>query len=125
MKEVDFGENKVLAPVDFGTRILALTEASVISVPYHRNISGNSFVIKQFLNTDLDQVHNELISNNIHYVIVGNSQQSKAFKLHSEKKSFFNQLDNNQLPNWLIEIYRKNGTAVFQLTAPTEGKEYE
>ncbi|WP_133152946.1 hypothetical protein [Vibrio breoganii] len=121
LAEIDLTNKKVLAPVDFGTRLLALTNASVISVPYHRNINGNTLIIELFLNMDLKAVKKTLLENNVTHVIIGDSQQSKALKIHSDKDSFINQLDRAELPNWLTELYRENGIAVFQLTASMEG----
>ncbi|GAM65761.1 hypothetical protein JCM19232_2837 [Vibrio ishigakensis] len=35
---------------------MAVTEAKVVSAPYHRNIRGNKLMIDTFLDTDIENV---------------------------------------------------------------------
>ncbi|GEM81027.1 hypothetical protein [Vibrio superstes] len=123
--EINFDNEKILAPIDFGTRILALTKANIVSLPYHRNIKGNSNMIEIFISTNLDYVKKEIINNKITHIIIGDAQQSKVLKILSSENSFINKLDRGELPPWLLRIYKQNGLRVFKIKERTEGVTHE
>jgi hypothetical protein len=58
----------VLAPIDAGSHLLALTPHSVLAAPYHRNNHGNRVALDAFL-SEPDSARRILRANNVTYVV--------------------------------------------------------
>jgi hypothetical protein len=107
----------VLAPIEFGAPVLALTNNKIIAAPYHRNINGNSIAIELFRSTDSKFIKNIIKKKGIDFVMVGEDGASYLISQKSNEHSFLNQLMNNKAPHWLslveetpngVKLYRVN-----------------
>jgi hypothetical protein len=104
LKENKVTNSKILSGIESGTKILALTDNSIVAAPYHRNILGNSSMIKTYLETDLNKVKDYLTSNDIDYIIINNDSQLKIIQKESLNGSFINILQQNTIPPWITKI---------------------
>ncbi len=110
--------SKILAPIDYGAKIIALTNNQIISAPYHRNIKGNKLSIDIFTAIDLENVYQKLQTNHINYIMFGIHSTSRLFSIYSDKSSFINQLYNEKYPGWLKLIeHNDQGFFLFKVNA--------
>lgn len=107
---------KILAPIEYGAPILALTNNHIVAAPYHRNIQGNTLAIQLFTSIDLPFVQQSIIKHQFDYIVIGRSHHSDLLLTRSDKNSFINQLTRSALPDWLALIEsHKNGTMIFEV----------
>lgn len=110
--------SKILAPIDYGAKIITLTNNQIISAPYHRNIKGNKLSIDIFTTTDLGKAYQKLQTNHINYIMFGIHSTSRLFSIYSDKSSFINQLYNEHYPPWLTLIeHNAQGFFLFKVNA--------
>lgn len=108
--------SKILAPIDYGAKIITLTNNQIISAPYHRNIKGNKLSIDIFTATDLDKAYQKLQKNHINYIMFGIHSTSRLFSIYSDKSSLINQLYNDHYPLWLTLIeHNEQGFFLFKV----------
>lgn len=106
----------VLAPIEFGAPVLALTNNKIISAPYHRNIKGNSIAIELFSSTDLKFIKNIIQNKGVDFVMVGEDGSSNLISQKSNEHSFLNQLMNNKAPHWLSLVEKTpNGVKLYRV----------
>ncbi len=96
--------SKILAPIDYGAEIIALTNNRVISAPYHRNIKGNQLAVDIYTATDLNNAYRKLEINHINYIMFGTHTTSQVYSRYSDKSSLINQLYNGQYLSWLTLV---------------------
>ncbi|MCE0494140.1 hypothetical protein [Vibrio salinus] len=107
---------KILAPLDYGAKIIALTNNQVIAAPYHRNIRGNRLAVQLFTSTNQPACYQKLKANHINYIMFGPYSASRIFSIYSDKDALINQLYNGHIPPWLTLIeHTENGFFLFKV----------
>ncbi|EPZ8238331.1 hypothetical protein ACXWGB_002125 [Vibrio fluvialis] len=110
-------DNKsILASIDYGAPLLALTHNKVFSAPYHRNINGNLLFINIMLNTSSNDAF-DILSNNLVDIIVLDLN-SPQVKLLMDKKSdscLLSSLIGSTPPKWADKIYSDNGLLIYNV----------
>lgn len=117
IRNLKIENKKVFASMDDGAEILALTNNSIISAPYHRNINGNLLFINTLLSeSDIDSLK-KLTNENIDIFIFNkNDNQNKLILNGASDKSLINRLISGTPPNWLLPIIEdKDGFSVYEL----------
>lgn len=110
--------SKILAPFDYGAKILAETNNRIISAPYHRNIHGNQLTVELYTSSNLDSVRQRLLTHHIDYIMFGPHSTSQIFSVYSEKSSFINQLYAGKYPLWLTLVeHNEQGYFLFKVEA--------
>lgn len=104
LKNNQIKQTTVLAPIEYGSMLLAKSDNRILSAPYHRNIEGNKLVIDIFTSTDLAYVKRELNKYKIGAIVIGEKKQSRLIEKNSQEKSFANSLLKGQFPRWIIKL---------------------
>lgn len=101
----------ILAPIDLGAGIIALTDNNTLAAPYHRNIRGNTEAIKFFIANDDSQAIKILKENKIDYVISQNSFLELMQELHPKEKDLLaKKIYENQLQEEkFLQLIDENG----------------
>ncbi|WP_394152168.1 hypothetical protein [Vibrio maritimus] len=110
-------EHKILTSLETASPILALTENSVISGPYHRNVNGNTKAIEAFSTHTSAVLANSLKQQNISLIIVDKRDpQLSMIAKATPPTSLVNMLLSGQVPEWLSYVDgNEQGLAVYQL----------
>lgn len=104
LKRNNIKGNAILAPIDYGAPILALTDNKIIAAPYHRNIIGNSTMIEIFSSTNMRFVRSSIYENKFDYIMLGEDGSSNILLDNSKSNSFVNKLNDGNIPEWLSLI---------------------
>jgi len=90
----------VLAPIDAGSHLLALTQMSALAAPYHRNNHGNRTALDAFL-AEPDAARSILIANHVSYVMTcAGLKETRALALRAPH-GLAAALVSGDAPNWL------------------------
>ncbi len=109
-------QQTILAPIEFGAPILALTNNHVFSAPYHRNTTANQWVIEQFIATDYLAIKQQLFEHDVNYLLLGGDGASRLMSKESPPSSFINQLLNQAPFDWLELIDTSdNGVLLYKI----------
>lgn len=102
----------VLAPIDAGSHLLALTPHSVLAAPYHRNNHGNRTALDAFL-AEPDVAQQILRANDVTYVaICPGLTETNALEPRAPQ-SLAAALIRGEPPNWLKALPRNGAYQVF------------
>lgn len=66
----------ILAPVDYGSKILTFTDNRIISAPYHRNIRGNTISVNIFISDSEEKACQLLRDKRIDYIVLSEGGNS-------------------------------------------------
>ncbi|WP_159738830.1 hypothetical protein [Vibrio atypicus] len=102
LKSNNVEKSKILAPIDFGASVIALTDNSVISAPYHRNIDGNIEMIHLFSSKANEHLKRELKRKEFDYVLIGKDRSTRILLNVGEEDSLVNLLFYDNGPSWLV-----------------------
>ncbi|HDR0627125.1 hypothetical protein ABWH65_07670 [Pasteurella multocida] len=110
-------ERNILAPVDLGAPILAGTDNTIISAPYHRNIQGNLDVFDFFLFSDNKSAKEILEKYSIDYVLLDGGFFDYFSKNYSDNSMLIKLFKNENIPAYLeyigsngfIKLYKYKG----------------
>lgn len=102
----------VLAPIDAGSHLLALTPHGVLAAPYHRNNRGNRAALDAFL-AEPDVARQILRANHVTYVMTCAGLNETGALAARAPKGFAAQLTRGEAPSWLKPLPRKGPFQVF------------
>ncbi|WP_261815998.1 hypothetical protein [Vibrio gallicus] len=107
----------ILTGIETGSKILATSDNHIIAAPYHRNIAGNTHMIKAFLETDMTQSQLQLQQLSIDYILIGHDKQLDVIKRKASPDALLIRLQQGQLPQWLARVTppSDNGYQLFQV----------
>jgi hypothetical protein len=97
----------VLAPIDAGSHLLALTPHSVLAAPYHRNNHGNRVALDSFL-APTDEARAIVIANGARYVAICSGLGETAVLGARAPRSLAAALVDDRIPDWLQPIPAAN-----------------
>lgn len=103
----------ILAPIDLGSHILALTNHSVIAAPYHRNNSGNLLAVDFFIADETDG-RAILSKNKVDYIVLCPGMAEVKDYSAVSRGSVAWKLEHDQIPSWL-EYVNVGGNALIVL----------
>lgn len=107
---------KIMTSVEVGAILLALSDNSIISAPYHRNINGNLLSIESFISHDIKSTLRALHDNRIDYIIVDKRDPHiKILSDNSTNHSLINLLLNNKPPNGISVMTSNNNLTIYSL----------
>ncbi len=95
----------ILSGIETGAPVLAKTNNKIIAAPYHRNITGNSFLIGVMLEEDPEIAKRKIIDKNIDIIVIGNDPHLSLLNQSASDGSFVKVLYGNDVPVWLDMIY--------------------
>jgi hypothetical protein len=102
----------VLAPIDAGSHLLALTPHSVLAAPYHRNNHGNRVALDAFL-SEPDVARQILRANNVTYVVTCRGLKETNALAARAPQGLAAALTAGKTPNWLRVLPRNGPYQVF------------
>jgi hypothetical protein len=110
-------DNKsILASIDYGSPLLALTHNKVFSAPYHRNINGNLLFINIMLNTSSNDAFDTLSNNLVDIIVLDlNSPQVKLLMDKKSDSCLLSSLIGSTPPKWADKIYSDNGLLIYKV----------
>ena len=93
---------RIMAPIDLGSHILAYTPHAVVGAPYHRNQQGllDTF---HFFNEPIDQARDILDARGIGLVVICPSMREIRGLVDHTPDSFISLFAENKLPAWLVD----------------------
>jgi hypothetical protein len=93
---------RIMAPVDLGSHILAYTPHAVVGAPYHRNQQGllDTF---HFFNEPIEQARAILDARGISLVVICPSMHEVRGLVDHTPDSFVSLFAANRLPGWLVD----------------------
>ncbi len=102
----------VLAPIDAGSHVLALTPHSVLAAPYHRNNHGNRAALDAFL-SEPDVARRVLRANHVTYVVTCAGLKETDALAARAPNGLAAALTRGETPNWLKPLPRNGPFQVF------------
>ncbi len=117
LKDNGIGSHTILSGIETGAPVLAKTNNSIIAAPYHRNITGNSFLIEVMLEEDLRLVERKIIDKSIDIIVVGNDPHLLILKNSAGEEAFIKKLYSTDTPAWLEIVHDdiESGYRVFRV----------
>lgn len=109
--------SNILAPFDFGPRILLLTPHSVLATSHHRNDQAMADQIRIFISAP--NVARELLeAHNIRYIVTCDGEAELASYAKKHPEGLWAQLVKGQKPDWLQSVHiRDNGLRIWRVAA--------
>ena len=107
----------VLAPIDQGGAILALTHHSVVATPIHRDVHGNRFAFKILL-ADPAAAHALLAGSGVTYIAWCPGAAENRTLAREAPAGLLARLMRDEPIGWLEVIPRAGGLAVYRLRQP-------
>ena len=107
--------SNILAPLDFGPRILLLTPHSVLATSHHRNDQAMADQIRIF--TSAPGVARDLLeAHNIRFVVVCDAEPELALYAKKQPDGLWAQLVKGRKPEWLQPVHiRDNGLHIWRI----------
>ena len=107
--------SNILAPLDFGPRILLLTPHSVLATSHHRNDQAMADQIRIF--TSAPGVARDLLeAHNIRFVVVCDAEPELALYAKKQPDGLWAQLVKGRKPEWLQPVHiRDNGLRIWRI----------
>jgi hypothetical protein len=102
----------VLAPIDAGSHLLALTPHSVLAAPYHRDNHGNRAALDAFL-AEPEVARQILRANRVTYVMTCAGLNETGALAARAPNGLAAELIRGEAPNWLKPLPRKGPFQVF------------
>ncbi|MEH6826905.1 hypothetical protein [Parasphingorhabdus sp.] len=108
--------SNILAPFDFGPRILLLTPHNVLATSHHRNDQAMADQIRIF--TSAPDVASALLeAHNIRYIVACEAEPELAIYAKKNPEGLWAQLVKGQKPDWLQPVHiRDNSLVVWRVT---------
>lgn len=109
--------SNILAPFDFGPRILLLTPHSVLATSHHRNDQAMADQIRIFISAP--NVARELLeAHNIRYIVTCDGEAELVSYAKKHPEGLWAQLVKGQKPDWLQSVHiRDNGLRIWRVAA--------
>jgi hypothetical protein len=108
--------SNILAPFDFGPRILLLTPHNVLATSHHRNDQAMADQIRIFTSAP-DVASGLLEAHNIRYIVACEAEAELAIYAKKHPEGLWAQLVKGQKPDWLQPVHiRDNSLIVWRVT---------
>ncbi|AMO70949.1 hypothetical protein [Sphingorhabdus sp. M41] len=109
--------SNILAPFDFGPRILLLTPHSVLATSHHRNDQAMADQIRVFISAP-DVARGMLEAHNIRYIVTCDGEAELASYAKKHPDGLWALLVREQKPDWLQSVHiRDNSLRIWRVTA--------
>jgi len=107
--------SNILAPFDFGPRILLLTPHSVLATSHHRNDRAMADQIRIF--TSAPAVARELLeAHNIRFIVTCDDETELALYAKKQPEGLWSQLAEGRKPDWLQPVHiRDTGLQIWRI----------
>lgn len=99
--------SNMLAPFDFGPRILLLTPHNVLATSHHRNDQAMADQIRIFTSTP-DVARGLLEAHNIRYIVACDGEAELALYAKKQPDGLWARLSKGQKPGWLQSVYLRD-----------------
>ena len=111
--------SSIVAPLDFGPRILLLTPHSVLATSHHRNDKAMADQIRIFISAP-DVAREILEARNIGYIVACKDEAELEFYAKKHPEGLWGKLVKDQQPDWLQPVHIK-GTGLTVWKVRTKG----
>jgi hypothetical protein len=109
--------SNILAPFDFGPRILLLTPHSVLATSHHRNDQAMGDQIRIFTSAP-DVTRGILEAHNIRYIVACDDEAELAIYAKKHPDGLWARLAEEKKPDWLQSVHiRDNGLRIWRVAA--------
>jgi len=109
--------SNILAPFDFGPRILLLTPHNVLATSHHRNDQAMADQIRIFTSTP-DMARGLLDAHNIRYIVACEAEPELAIYAKKHPEGLWGQLVSGQSPDWLQSVYIRDNSLIIWRVVP-------
>lgn len=99
--------SNILAPFDFGPRILLLTPHAVLATSHHRNDGAMANQISIFTSAP-DVARGLMDDHNIEYIIACDGEAELALYADKHPEGLWGQLDTGRKPDWLQAVHLRD-----------------
>lgn len=109
--------SNILAPFDFGPRILLLTPHSVLATSHHRNDRAMGDQIRIFISPP-DVARSLLEAHNIRYIVACDEEAELAIYAKKHPEGLWARLAKDKKPDWLQSVHiRDNSLRIWRVAA--------
>ncbi|ATW02534.1 hypothetical protein [Sphingorhabdus sp. YGSMI21] len=109
--------SNILAPFDFGPRILLLTPHSVLATSHHRNDQAMGDQIRIFTASP-DEARPLMEAHNIRYIVTCDGEAELGIYAKKHPDGLWAGLAKDEKPDWLQSVHiRDNGLRIWRVTA--------
>ena len=109
--------SNILAPFDFGPRILLMTPHGVLATSHHRNDKAMADQIRIFISTP-DVAREILEAHDIRYIVVCDDEVELEFYAKKHPEGLWAQLVKGKKPDWLQPVHlRDNSLTIWRVAA--------
>ncbi|QXO16842.1 hypothetical protein [Vibrio ostreae] len=117
LNELNITNKNILTSIDYGAKIISLTNNNIYSAPYHRNIDGNLFLIETMQSDISKETYNKIKKHKVEIILIDvNDEQTKIISRKSSDSSLINNLIKGKNPNWTKKIYSDdNGIMIYSI----------
>jgi len=105
----------MVADVDYGPFLLALTPHSVVAAPYHRAFGGIRTIHRLFTASP-DDAHAMLMKLGATYLAICAPRRPPGLSDTQAEASFYGHLKSGEVPNWLEPLNAASAFAVYRVT---------
>lgn len=109
--------SNILAPFDFGPRILLLTPHSVLATSHHRNDQAMADQIRIFTSSP-DVARGLIEAHNIGYIIACDGEAELAIYAKRHPKGLWARLANGEQPDWLQSVHIRDNRLIVWRVMP-------
>ena len=103
--------SNMVAPFDFGPRILLLTPHSVLATSHHRNDKAMADQIRLFTSAP-DAARQILEAHDIHYIVVCDDEAELDIYAENHPEGLWAQLTKGQRPDWLQPVHIRDNRLI-------------
>jgi hypothetical protein len=103
--------SNILAPLDFGPRILLLTPHGVLATSHHRNDQAMADQIRIFTSAP-DIARGLLEAHNIRYIVACEGEAELAIYAKKHPEGLWGRLVNDHRPDWLQPVQIRDNSLV-------------
>ena len=109
--------SNILAPFDFGPRILLLTPHSVLATSHHRNDQAMADQIRIFTSPP-DVAHRLLEAHNIRYIVACEAEVELAIYMKKHPEGLWSQVVADRKPDWLQPVHIRDNSLIIWRVIP-------
>lgn len=109
--------SNLLAPFDFGPRILLLTPHSVLATSHHRNDQAMADQIRIFTSAP-DVARDLLEAHNIRYIVACAAEPELALYAKKQPRGLWAQLGKGRKPGWLQPVHIRDNSLIVWRVIP-------
>jgi hypothetical protein len=113
--------SNILAPFDFGPRILLMTPHNVLATSHHRNDQAMADQIRIFTSAP-DVARGLLEAHSIRYIVACDAEAELAVYVKKHPEGLWAQLVKGEKPDWLQSVHIRNNSLIVWRVTPIRSR---